>query len=247
MFCTSCGKSIPDGSKFCPECGAAIAVNAVPTQAPQAVPQMEAPQAAPQNYQMPPQGYQMPPQGYQAPAYSQPGYAPAPKSVSFGALWNNNTKRPLFYMFGIAFTVLIAMFFNFAVVDGWWRTYGISGYELLEYLEDGEFLGILALFSLFTTIGIMVFAVLGLFKEGMGKKVFKLIFMISSLVYATFSFLIFIIIASEDSLGFGAVLNLLLGGGMVFVYFFFLNKIYSNKPAAPQPVYQPVYNQPTDM
>lgn len=24
MFCTHCGKSIPDGAKFCPECGAAI-------------------------------------------------------------------------------------------------------------------------------------------------------------------------------------------------------------------------------
>ncbi len=24
MFCTKCGKSIPDGAKFCPECGAAV-------------------------------------------------------------------------------------------------------------------------------------------------------------------------------------------------------------------------------
>lgn len=244
MFCTSCGKSIPDGSKFCPECGAAIAVNAVPPQAPQADFHAPVVSQAPQaDFQAAPQGYQMPPQGYQTPVYPQSGYAPAPKSVSFGALWNDNTKRPLFYMFGVAFTVLIAMFFNFAVFDGWYYSYGISGYELLEWLEDGEFLGILVLFSLFTTIGIMVFAVLGLFKEGMGKKVFKLIFMISSLVYATFAFLIFVIIASECSLGFGAVLNLLLSGGMVFIYFFFLNKIYSNKPAAPQPV----YNQPTGM
>lgn len=31
MFCTNCGKKIPDGSKFCPECGAKLNVNSAPS------------------------------------------------------------------------------------------------------------------------------------------------------------------------------------------------------------------------
>ena len=41
MFCTKCGKQVPDGSVICPYCGSPLA-------APQAAPQQAAPQAAPQ-------------------------------------------------------------------------------------------------------------------------------------------------------------------------------------------------------
>ncbi|MDO4815659.1 MAG: hypothetical protein Q4A83_03520, partial [Bacillota bacterium] len=173
------------------------------------------------------------------------GYAPAPKSVNFGALWNDNTKRPLFYMFGIAFTVLIAMFFNYVAIDLWFDTYGISGYRIIGFMDEAGAISILVLFSLIISIGIMVFAALDLFKAGMNKRLLKLVFMISSLAYATISLIILTAIASTSdfTVGFGAILNFLLGGGMVFVYFFFLNKIYANKPVSPQNI----YNQPMGM
>ena len=75
MFCSNCGKELPDNAAFCPECGAAQKI----------VPQEEAPQAASQEipaepiYSAPPQ---TPPQAaYQQPFYQQPPYqqtAPPP-------------------------------------------------------------------------------------------------------------------------------------------------------------------------
>ena len=57
MFCNNCGAQIPDGSPFCPSCGA-----------------QQAQQAQQQAYQQQPQGYQQPyqQQGYQQQAYQQP-------------------------------------------------------------------------------------------------------------------------------------------------------------------------------
>ena len=76
MFCNNCGAQIPDGSPFCPSCGAQQAQQA----------QQQAYQQQPQGYQQPyqQQGYQQPyqqqayqqpyqQQGYQQP-YGQPGY-----------------------------------------------------------------------------------------------------------------------------------------------------------------------------
>ena len=68
MFCSNCGKELPDNAAFCPECGAAQ----------KTVPQEEAPQAAPQEtpaepiYSAP---SQTPPQAaYQQPVYQQNQY-----------------------------------------------------------------------------------------------------------------------------------------------------------------------------
>ena len=50
MFCEKCGKEIPDDSKFCPECGAAIAESApggVPQEPEVSEPETEAPEAPP--------------------------------------------------------------------------------------------------------------------------------------------------------------------------------------------------------
>ena len=67
MFCKNCGQEIPEGVKFCGNCGTPVAVQAPePQPAPAQQPQY---QAAPQ-----PQ-YQAPQPQYQQPQYQQPVYA----------------------------------------------------------------------------------------------------------------------------------------------------------------------------
>lgn len=51
MFCTNCGKELPDNASFCPECGAAQAAPAPQKEDPQAVPQQPAYYEQPQNSQ----------------------------------------------------------------------------------------------------------------------------------------------------------------------------------------------------
>ena len=72
MFCTNCGKQIPDDSMFCPECGAKVIVPQAP-QTPEMPPAPEAPQA-PQNTAVP---------GYPTNSY-EPGYAqPDPNGMNY--------------------------------------------------------------------------------------------------------------------------------------------------------------------
>ena len=74
MFCSSCGKQIPDGSRFCEYCGNPVGGNVPqPDSRPAGVP--EAGQIPPQYGQAPPQYSQMPPQYGQVP----PGYPQPPK------------------------------------------------------------------------------------------------------------------------------------------------------------------------
>ena len=88
MFCSSCGKQIPDGSRFCEYCGNPVGGNVPqPDSRPAGVP--EAGQIPPQYGQAPPQYSQIPPQYGQAPPqanqippqYGQvpPGYPQPPK------------------------------------------------------------------------------------------------------------------------------------------------------------------------
>ena len=67
MFCSNCGKELPDNAAFCPECGAA-----------QSAPAEETPQAAPQEIPAEPiysAPSQTPPQAaYQQPVYQQNQY-----------------------------------------------------------------------------------------------------------------------------------------------------------------------------
>lgn len=82
MFCTKCGKQLPDGTKFCTGCGASLAgENAAP--APQQEPISQAPQfqqPAPQQEPIP----QAPQFQQPAPQFQQPMYQaqPAPKKKS---------------------------------------------------------------------------------------------------------------------------------------------------------------------
>ena len=74
MFCSSCGKQIPDGSRFCEYCGNPVGGNVPqPDSRPAGVP--EAGQIPPQYGQAPPQANQIPPQYGQVP----PGYPQPPK------------------------------------------------------------------------------------------------------------------------------------------------------------------------
>ena len=74
MFCKNCGQEIPEGVKFCGNCGTPVAVQAPePQPAPAQQPQYQAPQ---QQYQAAPQQqYQAPQPQYQQPQYQQPVYA----------------------------------------------------------------------------------------------------------------------------------------------------------------------------
>ena len=86
MFCSQCGKEIPDQSVSCQWCGAQQNVQQeVPNQAEGTPPQSNY-QAPQQPYQAPQQPYQAPQQPYQAQQpyqppqqnYQQPGYTPPP-------------------------------------------------------------------------------------------------------------------------------------------------------------------------
>jgi hypothetical protein len=54
MFCSNCGKPIPDFSRFCPDCGSSLANSRTSAVAQQALPPMP-PQARPQFHQPSPQ------------------------------------------------------------------------------------------------------------------------------------------------------------------------------------------------
>lgn len=49
MYCTECGKKLPDGSLFCPECGTVVKMNSRPADVAGAVVSAEAPAAAPED------------------------------------------------------------------------------------------------------------------------------------------------------------------------------------------------------
>ena len=68
MFCTQCGNQIPDGSTFCPFCGAALTQQPAPVSVPQPEPTYQQASA----YQ--PQAYEQAPAYQQAPAYDQNAY-----------------------------------------------------------------------------------------------------------------------------------------------------------------------------
>ncbi len=288
MFCTNCGKPIPDDSRFCTECGAPVelveAVEAfdapeqpVYQQEPQQpVYQQESQepvyQQEPQEpvYQQEPQEpvyqqesqepvYQQEPQEpvyqqpvYQQPVYQQPVYPRAPKSFDIGALWNNPTKRPFFYMAGIAVLSFFALLFNYVKTSiryiGDYFGYGAaskgaSGYDLLECMGE-RFLslsGWMVLLIILSSVAILVTSFLAL-KGGIAKNsTLRILFMVESLVFATAAMLIVINILSsggstglygydydipiyEFKIAFGSILNILLGGGLCFVFFSFLNK-----------------------
>ena len=92
MFCPNCHSAVPDGAKFCENCGAPIQPAAPQPPRPQSqmVPQSQQyrqPQQQPQQYQQAQQQYrqpqyQQPPQQYRQPQYSQQG-SPSAGQVGF--------------------------------------------------------------------------------------------------------------------------------------------------------------------
>ncbi len=262
MFCTNCGKPIPDDSRFCPECGAVIEQPKAPQQpvyqqAPEAPQQPvyqqvnEAPQQPvyQQVNEAPQQPvYQQP--VYQQPVYKQPaGYARAPRSFDIGALWNNPSKRPFFYMAGIAILSFFALLFNCAKLSVSYFGYGsssegASGYELLDCMGENflSLSGWMVLLIILASVAILVTAFLAL-KGGIVKNsTLRILFMVESLVFAAAALIIMINVLSsggsanfgyygydydipiyEFKIAFGTILNILLGGGLCFVFFRFLN------------------------
>ena len=82
MFCKNCGQEIPEGVKFCGNCGTPVAVQPAPEapapQAPQPqyqAPQYQAPQPQPQYQAAPQPQYQAPQQQYVQPTYASPAAA----------------------------------------------------------------------------------------------------------------------------------------------------------------------------
>ena len=73
MFCTNCGKSIPDVAKFCPDCGTPVVIRPKPTEP---KPQEPTPAPAPQ-----PVYTQAPPPVYTQPQTPPPAYTPAQAAV----------------------------------------------------------------------------------------------------------------------------------------------------------------------
>ena len=106
MYCNSCGKPIPDGSKFCPECGASFVSAAQPQQA---VPQ-----------------YQVPPQAYQ-PA------APAAPKASLGS--SPKRLGGLILLITAALSV-IALFFDFYRGYSYWGYRYFTGFDAIDKGSD---------------------------------------------------------------------------------------------------------------
>jgi uncharacterized RDD family membrane protein YckC len=92
MFCARCGRTVPEGARFCPNCGAAVTIVALPEDEP------AAPLAAPTPYVAPapapgPPAWAMPTGGGAAPALGDPAIpdaliAPLPEPTSaYGGFW----------------------------------------------------------------------------------------------------------------------------------------------------------------
>jgi hypothetical protein len=99
MFCSNCGKQLPDGSQFCGQCGTPTA-QPKPEPQPEPQPQYQAPQ-----YQAP--QYQPPQPQYQAPQYQQPQYQyqpPQPTKKSGGSK--------------VALIIVLAVFLVGALIGG---------------------------------------------------------------------------------------------------------------------------------
>ena len=108
MFCSQCGTQIPDGSAFCPACGARLATQA-PIQAPQEAPaQPEIPQPA--TYQQVPAQPDYQPQAFQPQTYDPSAYQQAYQQQASAYQQQPAAQQPPFQaapaaMKGLTFTM----------------------------------------------------------------------------------------------------------------------------------------------
>lgn len=123
MFCSNCGKQVPDGQRFCANCGASLAPKqeqpAQPQYQPPVYQQPAQPQYQPQ-YQQPAHPQYQP--QYQQPAYQQPdtfqlGTAPTTQGISKP----KKSKKGLFIGLGVGLAVVAAaaaVVLNFDAIKG---------------------------------------------------------------------------------------------------------------------------------
>ena len=127
MFCSNCGKQLPDGQRFCPDCGASLApqqeqpVYQQPIYQQPVQPQYEQPVYQQPIYQQPVQPqYQQP--VYQQPVYQQPdtfqlGTAPSTQKIQKP----KKSKKGLFIGLGVGLAVVAAaaaVVLNFDAIKG---------------------------------------------------------------------------------------------------------------------------------
>lgn len=130
MFCSKCGQSIADGSKFCPYCGAPAKTAPTPPAAP-AEPVQQAPsqpQQAPSYNYVPPQQPNPEYNAYQQPQPAYPGnqnYS-YPTQNNFAPVQNKNNSKwplivPILLLIGIIMDVVLIIL-NFEYIFKDWTT-----------------------------------------------------------------------------------------------------------------------------
>ncbi len=157
MFCTNCGKQLPDNSTACPFCNASLkpaSAPTAPTQAQQPAPApaatAQAPQPAPAMQSAPTQAQQPAPTMQAAPAQA-PQQAPAmqaaPKAPAGPGFFKKHAK--LLILSGIGLVVLIAAIVAIILIVGFANriditkyidvsTEGYNGYGQVTYSVDTE-------------------------------------------------------------------------------------------------------------